>query len=171
MKELSTLSKVFAVIALASISIWIGAYLTRQFLIYQIFEGPDLIIRSYLNENNLSGVLTALLPSIVVHFTVFIIFIISFFLFIITSKLKLRLNGWLFIILIATIIVIPFEAYLMLIDYKVIVLLVSGSFDTNQVIALLRDRIKDLSSFPIVAILTFISFYYFIVFKPLVKKE
>lgn len=59
----------------------------------------------------------------------------------------------------------------MLIDYKVILLLYSGSFDSNQVIVLLKDRIKDLSSFPIVAILTFISFYYFIVFKPLTKKE
>lgn len=171
MKELSTLSKVFAVIALASISVWIGAYLTRQFLVYQIFEGPDLILKNYLNENNLSGVLTELLPSILIHFITFIIFIVSFFLFVITSRLKLRLNGWLFIILIATIIIVPFESYLMLIDYKVILLLDSGSFDSNQVIALLRDRIKDLSSFPIVAILTFISFYYFIVFKPLVKKE
>lgn len=171
MKELPTLSKAFAVIALASISIWIGAYLTRQFLVYQIFEGPDLILKSYLNENNLSGVLTELLPSILIHFITFIIFIVSFFLFAITSRLKLRLNGWLFIILIATIIIIPFEAYLMLIDYKVIVLLNSGSFDSNQVIALLRDRINDLSSFPMVAILTFISFYYFIVFKPLTKKE
>ncbi|MCZ7611399.1 MAG: hypothetical protein M5U17_14730 [Ignavibacterium sp.] len=171
MKELPTLSKAFAVIALASISVWIGAYLTRQFLVYQIFEGPDLILKNYLNENNLSGVLTELLPSILIHFITFIIYIVSFFLFVITSRLKLRLNGWLFIILIATIIIIPFEAYLMLIDYKVIVLLNSGSFDSNQVIALLRDRIKDLSSFPIVAILTFISFYYFIVFKPLTKKE
>ncbi|HOJ07143.1 MAG: hypothetical protein HND40_04790 [Ignavibacteriota bacterium] len=171
MKELSTLSKVFAVIALASISVWIGAYLTRQFLVYQIFEGPDLILKNYLNENNLSGVLTELLPSILIHFITFIIFIVSFFLFVITSRLKLRLNGWLFIILIATIIIVPFESYLMLIDYKVILLLDSGSFDSNQVIALLRDRIKDLSSFPIVAILTFISFYYFIVFKPLTKKE
>ncbi|HMN18681.1 MAG TPA: hypothetical protein PKD03_13795 [Ignavibacteriaceae bacterium] len=171
MKELSTLSKVFAVIALASISVWIGAYLTRQFLVYQIFEGPDLILKNYLNENNLSGVLTELLPSILIHFITFIIFIVSFFLFVITSRLKLRLNGWLFIILIATIIIVPFESYLMLIDYKVILLLYSGSFDSNQVIALLRDRIKDLSSFPIVAILTFISFYYFIVFKPLTKKE
>ncbi|GIK23030.1 MAG: hypothetical protein PHY57_03410 [Ignavibacterium sp.] len=171
MKELSTLSKVFAVIALASISVWIGAYLTRQFLVYQIFEGPDLILKNYLNENNLSGVLTELLPSILIHFITFIIFIVSFFLFVITSRLKLRLNGWLFIILIATIIIVPFESYLMLIDYKVILLLYSGSFDSNQVIVLLKDRIKDLSSFPIVAILTFISFYYFIVFKPLTKKE
>lgn len=79
MKELSTLSKVFAVIALASISVWIGAYLTRQFLVYQIFEGPDLILKNYLNENNLSGVLTELLPSILIHFITFIIFIVSFF--------------------------------------------------------------------------------------------
>jgi hypothetical protein len=171
MKELSTTSKVFAFIALASMSVWIGSYFTRQFLVYQLFESPDLILKSYLNENNISAVLTALLPSLVIHFISFIIFIPSFFIFVITSKLKLRLNGWLFIILTAIIIIVPFESYLMLIDYKVIIILNSDSFDSNQVVILLRERIKDLSSFPIVALLTFISFYYFIVFKPLTKKS
>jgi len=91
--------------------------------------------------------------------------------FYLTSKINLRYNGWLFIILIAIIITIPFEIYLMLIDYKIIMMLNNGSFDSNTVISLLRDRIKDLSSYSIVAILTYLSFYYFIVFQPLTKKD
>jgi hypothetical protein len=59
----------------------------------------------------------------------------------------------------------------MIIDYKVIMMLYSSSFDSNTVINLLRDRIKDLSSYSIVAILTYLSFYYFIVFQPLTKKD
>ncbi len=171
MKELSTTSKIIAVIAMISTSIWIGSYLTRQLLIYQLFEGPDLILRGYLNENNLSAILTALLPAIVVHFISFVVSVIAIFLFVISSKLKLRFNGWLFIILLATIILLPFEIYLMINDYKVITLINSGSFESNQIILLLRDRIKDLSSFSVVALMTFISFAYFIVFKPLSKVD
>jgi dipeptide/tripeptide permease len=58
----------------------------------------------------------------------------------------------------------------MLIDYKIIIALNSGSFDSTQIINLLKDRIKDLSSFSIVAVLTYLSFFYFIVFQPLTKE-
>lgn len=169
MKKMSTLSKIFAVIALISGSIWVGAYLTRLFTVYQLFEGADLTIKGYINDNNLNGILFSLLPIIVVHFAAFIIMIVTIGIFYFTSKLKLRYNGWLFIIVVAIIITLPFEVYLMLIDYKVIVSLNSGSFDGMRIISLLRDRIKDLSSFSIVALLTYISFFYFIVFQPLTK--
>ena len=169
MKKISTLSKILAVLSLMSAAIWIGSYLSRLFLVYQLFEGPDLILKNYITNDNINGILFSLLPSIVVHFISFIFMLITGFLFFLTSKLNLRFNGWLFIILLAVLITAPFEIYLMLIDYKVIMMLNSGSFDSNLIIELLRDRIKDLSSYSIVAILTYLSFFYFIVFQPLTK--
>ena len=171
MKNISILSKIFAVLALISAAIWVGSYLSRLFLVYQLFEGPDLILRSHINNENINGILFSIYPSFVVHFAAFIIMFITTVLFYLTSKINLRFNGWLFIILIAIIITSPFEIYLMLIDYQVIMMLYSNSFDSNTVINLLRNRIKDLSSYSIVAILTYLSFYYFIVFQPLTKKD
>jgi len=171
MKNISTFSKVFAVLSLIAAAIWVGSYLSRLFLVYQLFEGPDLILKSYITNENVNGILFSILPSFVVHFIAFIVMFISTIFFYITSKINLRYNGWLFIILIAIIITTPFEIYLMLIDYKIIMMLNNGSFDSNTVISLLRDRIKDLSSYSIVAILTYLSFYYFIVFQPLTKKD
>lgn len=171
MKNISTFSKVFAVLSLIAVAIWIGSYLSRLFLVYQLFEGPDLILKSYITNENINGILFSILPSFVVHFIAFIVMFLSTTIFYLTSKINLRYNGWLFIILIAIIITTPFEIYLMLIDYKIIMMLNNGSFDSNTVISLLRDRIKDLSSYSIVAILTYLSFYYFIVFQPLTKKD
>lgn len=171
MKNISTISKVFAVLSLIAAAIWVGSYLSRLFLVYQLFEGPDLILKSYITNENVNGILFSILPSFVVHFIAFIVMFLSITIFYLTSKINLRYNGWLFIILIAIIITIPFEIYLMLIDYKIIMMLNNGSFDSNTVISLLRDRIKDLSSYSIVAILTYLSFYYFIVFQPLTKKD
>jgi len=171
MKNTSTFSKIFAVLSLISAAIWVGSYLSRLFLVYQLFEGPDLIVKGFINNNNVTGILFSILPSIVVHFVSFIVMLISTVIFYLTSKISLRFNGWLFIILIAILITAPFEIYLMSIDYKVIMMINSGSFDSNTIIILLRDRIKDLSSYSIVAILTYLSFYYFIVFKPLTKKD
>lgn len=171
MKNISIISKIFAVLSLISGAIWVGAYLSRLFLVYQLFEGPDLILKTYITHENVNGILFSILPSFVVHFVAFIVMLLSTLIFYISSKINLRYNGWLFIILIAIIITTPFEIYLMLIDYKVIMMLNSGSFDSNAVISLLRDRIKDLSSYSIVALLTYLSFYYFIIFQPLVKKD
>jgi hypothetical protein len=171
MKNTSTFSKIFGVLSLISAAIWVGSYLSRLFLVYQLFEGPDLIVKGFINNNNVTGILFSILPSIVVHFVSFIVMLISTVIFYLTSKISLRFNGWLFIILIAILITAPFEIYLMSIDYKVIMMINSGSFDSNTIIILLRDRIKDLSSYSIVAILTYLSFYYFIVFKPLTKKD
>lgn len=171
MKNISTISKVFAVLSLIAAAIWVGSYLSRLFLVYQLFEGPDLILKSYITNENVNGILFSILPSFVVHFIAFIVLFLSTTIFYLTSKINLRYNGWLFIILIAIIITTPFEIYLMLIDYKIIMMLNNGSFDSNTVISLLRDRIKDLSSYSIVAILTYLSFYYFIVFQPLTKKD
>ncbi len=171
MKNISILSKILAVLSLASTAIWLGSYISRSFLVYQLFEGPDLILRNYINNENVNGILFSMFPSFIVHFTAYIIMFTTTILFYLTSKINLRFNGWLFIILIAILITTPFEIYLMLIDYKVITMLYSNSFDSITVINLLRDRIKDLSSYSIVAILTYLSFYYFIVFQPLTKKD
>ena len=171
MKNISTISKIFAVLSLIAAAIWVGSYLSRLFLVYQLFEGPDLILKSYITYENVNGILFSILPSFVVHFIAFVVMFFTTIIFYLTSKINLRFNGWLFIILLAIIITTPFEIYLMVIDYKIIMMLNNGSFDSNTVISLLRDRIKDLSSYSIVAILTYLSFYYFIVFQPLTRKD
>jgi hypothetical protein len=171
MKSVPTISKVFAVLALIFASIWVGSYVSRLFLIYRLFEGPDLVLKNYINNQNINGILTSILPSILVHFVSFITMILTTFVFYFTSKIKLRFNGWLFIILIAVLITTPFEIYLMTIDYKTITLINNGLFNSDAVVGLLRSRIKDLSSYSIVAILTYLSFYYFLVFQPLTKKD
>jgi hypothetical protein len=161
--------KYFAVLSLIAGSIWIGSYLTRLFLVYNLFEGTDLILKNYINEQNIDGVLYTLFPAIVTHFVSFILMMVTFLLFLVTSKINLKNNGWLFIITVVSLIVLPFEVYLMTIDYKIILLLYGGSFDAGLVLTLLKDRIKDLSSFPIIAILVYMSVFYFIVFQPLTK--
>ena len=171
MKNISLTAKWFALLSLISGSIWIGSYLSRLFTVYGIFEGPELALRSFVNDQNISGILYSFLPVILTPFISFIVMIVAFILFVITSKISLKENGWLFIILIGIIVTLPFEVYLMLIDYKIIMTLMSSSFDSNSVITLLKDRIKDLSSFPIVIVLTYISFFFFIVFKPLTKTK
>ena len=169
MKSLNKTSKVFAFLSIVTCSLWIGAYLSRLFVSYQLFESRDLSLKSYLNQANISGILTTMLPSITTSFVLYIAFIIFFILFIIISLIKLRYNGWLFIITVIIIITLPFEIFLMSIDYKLILQLNSGLFDPASLIELIRKRIQVLGSFSLIEIFCYLSFYYFLMFRPLTK--
>jgi hypothetical protein len=170
MKSLNKTSKLFAYLSMVTCSLWIGAYLSRLFLTYRLFEARDLTLKTYINQANLSGILTTLLPSISTSFTLYIAFILFFILFISLSGISLRNNGWLFIITIIILVTLPFEIYLMTIDYTLILQLNSGTFDPATVTGLFVKRIKILGSFPLIEIFCYMSFYYFLLFRPLTKK-
>ena len=169
MTNLNKTSKIFAFLALITCSLWIGAYLSRLFLTYQLFVAEDLSLKSYINSANLAGILTTLLPSVTSTFVLYICFILSFALFLIVSKIKLRNNGWLFIITVIILITLPFEIYLMTLDYSIIFQLNSGIYNTSDIISLFVRRIKVLGSFSLIEIFCYLSFYYFLLFRPLTK--
>src|ERR1039457_4357051 len=167
MNKLNKTSKIFAYLALITCSLWVGTYLSRLFLSYQLFVAQDLSLKPYITSANLAGILTTLLPAVTSTFVLYICFIVSFALFIIVSHIKLRNNGWLFIISIIILITLPFEIYLMTLDYSIITQLNYGTYNTSDIINLFVRRIKVLGSFPLIEIFCFLSFYYFILFRPL----
>jgi len=171
MNTLNKTSKIFAFLAVITCSLWIGAYLSRLFLSYQLFEAQDLSLKSYITSANLTGILTTMLPPITTTFVLYICFIISFAFFIIISHIKLRNNGWLFIIAVIILITLPFEIYLMTIDYSIILRLNHGIYNTSGIVDLFVKRIKVLGSFPLIEIFCYLSFYYFILFRPLTKNK
>jgi hypothetical protein len=170
MNTLNKTSKIFAFISVITCSLWIGAYLSRLFLSYQLFEVQDLSLKSYINTANLAGILTTLLPSVTTTFVLYVCFILSFTMFIIISRIKLRDNGWLFIITVIILITLPFEIYLMTIDYSIIFQLNYGIYNTSDMVNLFVRRLKVLGSFPLIEIFCYLSFYYFLLFRPLTKK-
>jgi hypothetical protein len=170
MNTLNKTSKIFALIAVISCSLWIGAYLSRLFLTYQLFEVQDLSLKPYITTANLAGILTTMLPSVTTTFVLYICFILSFTMFILISHIKLRNNGWLFIIAVIILITLPFEIYLMTIDYSIIFQLNYGIYNTSEMVNLFTRRIKVLGSFSLIEIFCYLSFYYFLLFRPLTKK-
>lgn len=171
MNTLNKTSKIFAFLSVLTCSLWIGSYLSRLFLSYQLFDVHDLSLKSYITSANLTGILTTMLPSITTTFILYICFIISFIIFIISSRIKFRNNGWLFIISVIVLITLPFEVYLMTIDYTIICQLNYGTFNSADMVSLFVRRIKVLGSFPLIEIFCYLSFYYFLLFRPLTKNE
>ncbi len=166
MEKISKLSKVFSSVALLSGGLWLGAYIERLFITFMLFKKEGLILKDFVNDSNLSGILTTISPSVLITFIFYVILFISFTLFLLISKISLKQNGWLFIITLLIYITLPFEAYLMTFDYKMILEIISGAQNSSYLLGLTIDRFRLLSGFPVIIIFSYLSIPFFIVFKP-----
>lgn len=171
MKKELKVSKIFGAIAILSGAIWIGSYLTRLFTTYMLFKPEGLVLKDYVNDSNLNAILITISPTVTITFISYIILLLSFSLFLVTSAKKFKQNGWLFIITMLIYLTFPFEAYLMQIDYKMISSYVSGEFNSGYVLGLIIDRFKVLSGFPVIIIFIYLSIPFFIVFKPFTRLD
>jgi hypothetical protein len=171
MKNLNKFAKIFMYLACLSGSLWVGSYLTRLFVSYQLFQEQDFLLKEYYNEQNIGAVLKTLLPAVSTTFILYLIFIVTFVVFLISSKLSLKNNGWLFIITALVFITFPFEVYLMTIDYKIILILNSDFFAANDALGLIISRFKLLGSFPIIHILCYFAIVFLVIFQLLKAKS
>lgn len=170
MKKNNKLSSLFGYIALASGSIWFGAYISRLLTTYQMFEATELTLKNYITSVNLPAIIQTTFPLVNLTFFTYLILIISFTLFIISTKMKFKENGWLLIISLIIYLTLPFESVLLIIDYKLIGLFLNEQFASEDVLKLIIERISMLSSFPIILLLSYLSIPYFLVFKPFFLK-
>ncbi len=166
MEKSSKLTKVLSSIALLSGALWLGTYVERLFVTFMLFKKEGLILNDYVNDSNLSGILTTISPSVLLTFIFYIILIIGFSLFLIISKINLKRNGWLFIITLLIYVTLPFEAYLMTFDYKMILEIFSGSQNSSYLLGLIIDRFRLLNGFPVIIIFSYLTIPFFLVFKP-----
>ncbi len=172
MKNLKTIPKIILFLTVLSGALWLGCYFLRLIISYQIFDGADFSLRSYINDQNIAGILLSFKPAMISTIVLYVIFIISYFLFIITSKLSLKENGWLFIITVIILITLPFESYLLTIDYKMIMLSSTPNFNSKDILELIIKRFRIFSSFPVIEIFCYMAIIFFLLFQPLkIKKE
>lgn len=173
MKNINKLSKTFLYISFSTAIIWIGAYICKLLLFYQLFDGPKLPVKSYLLNN--TGVafaaLNAILPVITVTLIMFPAFIVFYTLFLLTSGLSLKKHGWLFISTILIYVTAPFEIFLYLKDCKIFGFIYYGGEAPVNVINLIAERIQILSSFPMILIFAYFAVLFLVLFKPLQKED
>jgi len=166
MKMSNKFSSIFGFLALASGSIWFGAYIARLLTTYQMFEPTEVVLKDYITNNNLPAIIQTTFPLVNLTFFTYLVLILSFSLYLISTHLKLKQNGWLLIISMIIYLTLPFEAVLLMIDYKLIVLFINEQFASVEVLQLIIDRITLLSSFPIILLLSYLSIPFFLVVKP-----
>lgn len=171
MQKLNKISSSFLYICFLSGILWLGGYICRLMVTYQLFEAKDFILKQYVNDQNLYGILYTISSAVTFTFIMFIAFIITFVLFLLTSKLSLKENGWLFVITLILIVTAPFEIYLMTIDYKIISKVFFSIFNEKEILGLFIKRFKVLSSFSLIEIFSYFIIIFLYLFQPLKMKQ
>lgn len=171
MKNLSLIAKIFLLITSISFPLWLGGYVARQVVIYQLFEPIELNFKTIYQNQNLSAVFYTIFPLLVFNLTSYSVFLISFTIFLITSKINLKKEGWLFIILIIILICAPFEIYLSITDYKIASIVLSDPMNVDTVTSLVKERMMILNSFPLIEIFSSFAIIYLFLFKPFRKEN
>ncbi len=165
------LSNLFAFSSSVLGALWLGAYVTRLMLTYNLFKEGELVLKNFINNANIVGVFQAFEPLYYITFISYLIFVICFTLFLIFSKLSFKKNGWLFIVSIIIYFTLPFEVILMAIDYKIILMSIAGNFNSELILALIIERLQILDGFSVILILCYLSIPYFLIYRPFSKKE
>jgi len=171
MKNLNIFSKTVLLFTIIFFTVWLGGYIARQIAVYQLFEPVELNLKTFYNPNNLSSAISLLVPLIISNLITYTCFLLLFLIFIGTSKLNLRKNGWLFIITLIIIITAPFEIYLSLIDYKIIRLGLANINESNFILDLIKERLTKLNSFSLIELFSYIAIIFLTLFRPLQKSN
>jgi hypothetical protein len=167
MKNLNNLSRILLYFTSISGILWLGSYTARLFVSYYLFESDDFILKNYINGQNISGIFITLTPAYIITLVLYSVFILSFYLLIITSGMNLKTNGWLFIIIVLITITLPFEIYLMTIDYKIAASLLSENFNSDYILNLIIERFKTFSGFPVIEVFCYLTVVFLVIFRPL----
>ncbi len=152
-------------------AIWFGSSLVRSFIIYNLFERNEFILKQIYNLENLKYIFLSINPLISTSIICYVIFIITFFIYLFVTNLKVKNNGWLFIILVLILLALPFELYLMTIDYKIFMKIFYENFDSREILQLTIKRYKVLGSIPLINLFTYCTFLYLFIFQPLKKNN
>ena len=171
MKNLNNFSRIVLLFTIIFFTIWFGGYIARQIAVYQLFEPIELNLKTFYNPGNLSSAVSIFIPLIISNLITYTCFLLLFLIFIFTSKLNLRLNGWLFIITLIIIITAPFEIYLSLIDYKIIRLGLANINESSPILELIKERLTKLSSFSLLEIFSYMAIIFLTLFRPLQKSN
>lgn len=167
MKALSKISKIFLFLFVSTGAVWLGSYITRLSLFYNLFQANEFVLKEFVSEQNMVEIFKTLTASITINLIFYLLMLSTFLTFIISSKLSLKQNGWLFISMILILLTAPFELYLCVIDYKILSQVLSADFAANDTLKLIIERFTIFSSFPIVEILSYFAVAYFFLFQPL----
>lgn len=166
-----TTTKIYLFILILSSIFWLGGTIYRAIIAYTLFEPFSLVIKSEISYDILRQTLK-LIGNVNVYILIsYPIVLISYFGFLKLSKVKLKREGWLFMISMILVLFFPLEVYLTILDLNFTLMVLFSSFDTNLALSKLIQRIAALGGLPAIGSLCYFTSIWIAIFQPLKKLD
>lgn len=170
MENISKFSKFVLYFTVLLFVLWLGGYVTRQFLIFELFEPENLTLKSLYSLDTIGPVFYTCTSLLIYNIVTYILFLIFFILFVLSSRIKLKEEGWLFIIVILVLFTAPFELYLSYLDMNIVSDILNTEFDNGEILTQIRHRFTIFENFSLAEIFVYFGIIFFALFQPLRKK-
>ncbi len=162
-----TTTKIYLFILIIVGLFWLGGSIYRAIVAYTLFEPFSLIVKSQLSYDILKQTL-----KLIGNINVYILFsyplvLIFYYLFIRSSRVSLKKEGWLFMITMIFVLFFPVEIFLTYLDINYTYQVLLTEFNTNIALSLLIQRIGALGGLPAIALLCYLTSIWLAIFQPL----
>ena len=166
MSNLNKIAKLFLFISVVLFTVWFGGNLTRSFAFFQLIDPETQSIKQNFLKLSSESIFAVYKVTAALIDIIFILFIVSYLVFIINSRIKLKEEGWLFITTIIIVVTAPFEIYLISFDYKFIINHIYSLLSSEAGFILIKNRLLSLGSFPLIEILSYFAIIFLWIYKP-----
>ena len=171
MENITKISRFFLFGAFLFFIFWLGGYMARHLFLFQMFEPEDLSLTTFYATQNIIPVFYSFSSLISFNAISFLAFFIFFSLFLLTSKVNLKREGWLLIITLIVYLTAPMEIFLITFDLKLLQKILSSTFTHSEILTLVKQRITMLGSFPLAEIFAYIFIIFLMLFRPFRMKQ
>jgi hypothetical protein len=153
-------------VMIVSAILWLGSFAVRASI------ADDLLISGSMQFNDVvppvveSHLYRVLAGTAIIMISGYILVLISSLVFLVTSPLRLRENGWLLMSALLLYVFVPVEVYAMSLDVRMIIMVFFSGGSTEALRELFLARVGALAGTPYIAVLCYFSIIALAVFQP-----
>lgn len=164
-------NKIALTILIAGAVFWLGGINIRALVGNELLNYDQFDFRTSIPPDRENTLFQMICNSSLVIVISYFFVLFSAIWFLVTTKLKMRQNGWLLMCSILFFIFVPAEIYTYYLDVKFIVLFFSGPPNHDGLLKIFGERLGALSGVPVIAMFCYYTIIPIAVFRPLRKKD
>lgn len=167
----TTVSKIPLFVLAVGAIFWLGGINIRAIMGNELLEPGTLNLRQGLPLDAERTLFDLLARSSILTIISYVVVFMSSIIYLVTTSLKFKENGWLLMVAILFYIFTPVEIYTTYLDSKSVLLWFFSSPSLEELRELFVKRIGALSGLPVIALLCYYTIIGLIVWRPLTKKS
>lgn len=164
-------NKIALTLFIISAIFWLGSINIRSLIGNELLDYDQFDFKTSIPPDRENTIFQMLSNTSLVVVISYVVVLISAIWFIVTTKLKMRENGWLLMSAILFFMFVPVELYTNYLDIRFMILFHQGPPTHDELLKIFGERLGAFRGIPVIAVLCYYTIIPIAVFRPLLKKK